>query len=407
MKPNEVKKGARFASNIQVGGAGLDTAGLRSLAESNPEGFMARMQKLIDDGLRWSDVTDLRGLYNALSEVQVEARVNLHGQVRAVMSSAFPLLSGALTVAGINDAFIAVPTVGQELVREVDDNKKSSRYASLTSMDTEIDKVEEGKPFPEILAGEESFEVRNKRNGRRISITAETIDENDVAGFVQKINALSEIAAELIEEQTLERVTDVHGSGSSPAEPYVLRPDGAGAALYSTTANNPGTRAPSGTRINNNALVDGTDLDNARTVLAAMRNYRGRRISIPVSRTQLLVPDAKVGVALKIANSRLEPGVENEINNWGPEGAYRPKIVSSPKLDDISTSAWYLGDFKKQFVRKWKLRLEMVSLEGNTQAYLESRIAFQARIAWDCEIGATDYVYVVQSLSGTTAPSLS
>jgi len=73
-------------------------------------------------------------------------------------------------------------------------------------------------------------------------------------------------------------------------------------------------------------------------------------------------------------------------------------------MDDLSTSAWYVGAFKRQFKRKWKLRFEYVTLGQDTQAYLNSRIAFQARIAWDVEIGSTDYVFCVQSLSGTTAP---
>jgi len=73
-------------------------------------------------------------------------------------------------------------------------------------------------------------------------------------------------------------------------------------------------------------------------------------------------------------------------------------------LDDLSTTVWYLGWFEKQFKRKWKLRFEYVTLGQDTESYLRSRIAFQARLGWDVEIGATDYVYVVQCLSATTAP---
>ena len=109
-----------------------------------------------------------------------------------------------------------------------------------------------------------------------------------------------------------------------------------------------------------------------------------------------------MGAAAKILNSELVPGVENEVSNWGPRGQYRPKLLSSPKLDDISTTAWYLGAFRRQFIRKWKLRFEYVTLSGDTKDFLERRIAFQARIGWDVEIGATDYVYVVQNLSSTT-----
>jgi len=410
MPDTKQKRGGRRAlirhPNVQLGGgAGLDVAGLRSLAQSDPTGFMGKCRGLIDSGeLRWSDVTDLRRLFLALSDVQVEAHVNVMGETRAIMASAFPLLSGALTVAGINEAYEALPYIGELLVTEVDSNKKVSEYAAITSMDSQIDEVDEGKDFPEIQAGEEKYEIRHRRNGRRLSITQETIEENDVGGIVDRINALVEIAGEFVEEQTLRRVCDIDGSATSPAEPYVLRPSGAGTSLFSTTANTPGTRAPLGTRINNNALVAGADLEIARVRLAGMLNSRGKRIAIPMSQCQLLVPDALASAAFKIVNSEYEAGVENELNTWGPRGPYRPTVVSSPKVDDLSTTAWYLGNFKKQFKRKWKLRFEYVTLAGDTESFLKSRIGFQARIAWDCEIGAVDYVYVVQSLSASIAP---
>jgi len=109
----------------------------------------------------------------------------------------------------------------------------------------------------------------------------------------------------------------------------------------------------------------------------------------------------------RIFNSEYTPGVKNQINVYGPSGQWwipPERRITTPMLDDLSSSAWYLGNFKRQFVRKWKLEFEYVTLGTNTQAYLNSRIAFQARIAWDVEVGAVDYVYCVQNLSGTTAP---
>ena len=396
---------ARFTPNYTIGKPGLDTAGLRSAAQADPDGFMHKMNGLIDSGeLSWSSIRDIKRLYNALGDVDVTTTIEIAGQQRAVTTSAFPLLTGGLTIAAINEAYEGVPTIGQELVTEMEDNKRNTVIAGITSDNPAVDGVKEGDDYPEIGASEEKFEVRSKRNGRRLSITAEMIEENDIANIVSRINALGEIAAETIEEQTLRRVFDIDGSATSPAEPYVLHFEGAAASLYSVTANTPGTRAPSGTRINSNALVDTTDLETARARLASMKNSRGKRIAIPMSQCQIVVPDALAGTAMKILNSELEPSVENEINNWGPRGAYRPMLLTSPKIDDLSTTVWYLGNFKKQFVRKWKLRFEYVSLGNSTESYLRSRLAAQFRIGWDCEIGARDYVYVVQNLSATTAP---
>lgn len=395
----------QFIPSIRVGGGGMDMDALRTLAENDPKGFIDRCQGLIDKGeLTWGKVPNLQRLFNTLIDVEVPVSMEVMGQQRTIMASAFPVLTGAMTVAGINAAYDAVPTIGQELVTEMDDNKRITQVASITSEDTKIDRVDEAKDFPEIGAGEEKYEIRNKRNGRRLSITAEMVEENDTAGIIQRIDALGEISGEFVEEQTLSRVCDINGSGTSPAEPYVLRLNGTGVALYQTD-NDPLARLPStGNRITSNAFVDSTDLDAARARLAAVTNSRGKRIAIPMSQCVILAPDAIAGAVSKVLNSELEPGVENEINNWGPRGQYRPRFVTSPKLDDLSTSAWYLGNFKKQFKRKWKLRFEYVTLAMDMASFLRSRLAFQARIAWDCEIGAVDYVYVVQSIAATTAP---
>jgi len=404
--PDDKKKRRRFLADIQIGGGALDIGSLRSLAQNEPDTFMLRVQGLIDKGeLRLEDVTDLRRLWQAFADVKVPATFDDMGTQRTIMSSAFALLSGGLIVAGVNDAYEAVPTIGQELVTEREDNKKISTYAAITSLDVEVDNLLEAAEAPEIGAGEEKYTIAHRKNGRRLSITKEMIEENDIAGIVTKVNALAEIANERVEEQTLRRVCDIDGSDATPAEPYVFHPDGTGTRLYNSTADNPGTRAPSGTRVDNNALVDYTDLENARAVLAAMQNSRGKRISIPVSQSVLLVPDAIVGVAQKILNSEYTPGIENEINTWGPRGSYRPKLLSSPKLDDLSTSAWYFGRPQKQFIRKWKMRFEYNTLGENTESYLRALIVFQASLFWDVEIGATDYVYFVQSLQAATAPA--
>ena len=109
----------KFVPNVSFGTPRLDMAGLRHLAESEPKAFMGRVQGLIDEGkLSWSDVRDLKGLFFALADIQVPALVDVMGQQREIMASAFPLLTGGLTVAAVNAAYEAVPTIGQELVQE-------------------------------------------------------------------------------------------------------------------------------------------------------------------------------------------------------------------------------------------------------------------------------------------------
>lgn len=394
-----LKKKRRLVSPVRSGESrGL--ADLANAAKNDPKSFFTKMEAAVDEGkLRFADL-NLRDAYEALATIQVPASyLDAKGNSRAIQASAFPVLSGLLMVAELNDAYDAVEHVGDELVTDIEDNKKTTVIARVKTLEPAAqDEVDEGKDFPEIGASEESYEIRHKRFGRRVSITKEMIEENDIPNIVERVNALAEIASDYVEELTLDRVTDRYGSAAAPTEPYVLRPRNGGAeALYTVTVNEPGPRAPLGTRIANNALQTSANLEKARIRLAAMRNDRNRAIASPWSRTVLLVPNGALSAALKVLGSELEPGVLNEKNNWGPGGKFRPKLLSTPKLDDISASDWYMGDFKRQFRRKWKFRVEYVELGENTESYLRARIAFQARFALDVEVGAVDYNRVVQS----------
>ncbi len=394
-------------TNAFTFGERISIADMRAAAISNPTGFLAMVQEGADKGLLRFNGMDLRSLYQNFADVEVKVPMHIHGVMRTITTSALPIITGTIAVAGINDAYEAVETIGQELVTEIEDSKKITTMAVLDATDSNIQEVKETGDFPPIGVAEEGVEIRHKKNGRRLNISVETFLENDVANLTRLVDLLGEIPAEWVEEQTLKRITDYDGSAASPAEPYVYRPTTGAAQLYSATANTPGTRAPSGTCIQNNAFVDETDLDAARTRLASMLNVRGKRIAVPRSQLAILCPDAVVSNVLKVLSSEYVPGVVNEVSMWGPRGKWHipvERVYSSPKLDDLSTSAWYYGAFKKQFIRKWKMRFEYVSLGQNSQAYLTNHIALQARIAWDVEIGALDYVYVIQNLSAATFP---
>ena len=400
----------KLSSSLRIGRREMDYNALAELGRRKPRAFARFVQEKIDVGeFRWDNVSSLPHLFAALADVEVPVDMPVAPGVNAmVTTSAFPLVTGQMSIARFNQAYDLVPTIGQELVSDFDDNKKLTILARLIGLDNVVGEVPEGQDFPMVSATEDGAVITHRRNGRRLAITAETLEENDVAGFVRLIDKLADFAASAIEYLTIERVIDLYGSGSSPTTPYVYRPLGntGGTTLYSTTANTPNTRAPSGTRLANTALVDDTSLNAARTLLTAMRDDNGRPIAAPPSQCLLVVPEALLATGLKWLGSELVPGEENSLNIWGPRGQMRPgRVVSSAVLDRYSTNAWYYGRPQQQFMRKWKLRWEYVTLSGNTQRFLEARVAMQARIAWDCEVGADDCVNFVQCLSGTTPPA--
>ncbi len=396
----------KFATKIAYGSN--TEADLGVMARANPESFMARCEELMDKGeLSSAKVTSLRRLFEQLDGVEVKHSVlDALGNQRMITSNAFPLLTGGLIVREVNMGMERVPTIGQELVTEMEDNKSWSHFAGILVDAPHQKQVRESEPFPEIGASEERYDIGHLRNGFKMSITAEAIEENQWPQIAMRANRLGEIVDEVVEEQTLSRVCDQYGSATSAAEPYVLRLNGTARSLYTTTNSILTRLSSSGNRITNNALTDETDLEAAYTRLASFTNERGKRVAVNMGRLVLLVPFALEATAAKIQGSEMVPGVENELNMWGPRGSRRPRLLTSTKLDDISTSAWYLGDFAGQFVRKWKLRYENATLGGTaTQKWLDQRIALEVRLAFDVEVGVVDnYTKVVQNLSGTTAP---
>ncbi len=388
---------------------GLSIADIRSLAQNEPKEFLNKITAGVDAGtFKLENLKDLKSLYQGLADVEITVPMRmLDDVVRSVSTSAFPILVGTATIAQINARFAGTESIGQNLVTEFDDPKKVTTMVDLRTLDKDQDEVKERRDFPEIGVAEDKVEIRHRKNGRKITFSLESIMENDLPDIVGRTNMLADIANEHIEELTLHRVTDHFGSKDSPTEPYAYRPNGTGTQLYNEDANKPGVRAPLGTRFESNPFVDDSDLENARVRLATMLNERGRRITIPRSQIMVLCPDAIVGKVLKVLNSEMVPGVENEMSNWGPKGKWHipiERVQSSPKMDDMSTSAWYYGAFKEQFKRKWKMHFELITLGTDTQAYLNSQIAQQIRLAWDVEVGAISYEQVIQSINSTTAP---
>lgn len=397
------------ANVVPVSGRNLSLECLRTLAKNEPDEFMRKIQAGVDQGkLKFSDFTDLKELYRMLAGVNVNVMMpDITGVQRAISTAAFPILTGTTVIKGINDAYQQWETIGGRLVTEIDDPKKVTTIASIHNQDKDQDEVKELDDFPEVGSIEEAVEIRHRKNGRKLTMSKEVITENEVANFMMKVNSLGKLAAKHVETLTLKRIYDYDGSASSPGEPYTYRPAGTGTALYSSTANTPGTRAPSGNRYDNNAFVDEIDLDNAINRLYSFVDLQDQSIDIPWSQVYLLAPFALRNKIFKVLNSEYVPGSVNEISNFGQSGSYnipKERVIISRRLDDLSPSCWHLGAFKEQFIRKWKLRFEYVSLGQSTQAYLDSQVAAQFRVAWDCECGATDYVFTVQNLSGTTAP---
>ncbi len=329
------------------------------------------------------------------------------GSKRSVTTSAFALIAGALAHTAVAVAAESVPTICDQLVQDLDDIQPHTEIPELLDF-TFTDPADMPKPlgeteeYREVGAGEDRYTILQYKDGYQRAFSQDMIDR--VPGRVfSELTDLGRGAMEVMELFALRKIIDFHGSKTTGTHHAMVRNRSA-AALFSATANTPSTRTPSGTRIQNNALVDISDVEAVRSLLAGMRNSRGYPFANPLK--VILVPDALWLTAWTILNSQHTPGVYNEVNFFGPTGPGNPgKLLSSPYLDLLTTSAWYGGDPQREFVRKWKQRPEVAVHGGTgTEPYVRTREGMRIRIGWDMTVGARAHFHWVESLSGTTAP---
>jgi hypothetical protein len=393
----------------------LDVPSLRAKAQADPAGFAYAVQDLVDNGdlslEKLSRGIGLKGLYSALKDIPVHVKVKdpVDGGVRGVDTGALPIALGGVTLGMMQQTLAGVDSISDQLVMDRESNKPTLTIPGvlLTGSDGEPGySHDEGTPYNLIGPSDEKFEVGERPQGLRMQITEKAVRQDDINAIQTVIEKFTMIPEEDKEEHTLRMVTDHNGSASSGTPPYVLHYNKSDTALYNTTAIN-ATRVPNGTRVQNNALTDYTSLETARAILAGNRNERDKPVSNPVNEMILLVPDARLSVASRILRSESVPGNVNEQNDWGPSGQFRPRLVSTAWLDaKFSASAWYLGNFQKQFIRKISQQLNFLSISGpGFVDFVRSGVLMEMSYSWDWQIGATSFEYVLQNLSGTTAPA--
>ncbi len=386
----------------------VDIASLRDVALSGEgQKYADIVEKLVAEKKlsfrNLSKFANLSSLYKNFREIPIQVKEfdREKMETRTITSNAFSLLAGSLSVAAINEAYEGVEKVSDQLTRTIEDVKEVTRVDNILSSDSSISKVEEGQTAPLIGGSEEYVEIRSNPNARRVEFTEKMFLDNDLGIVVERLSQLGEIAANHEEKLAIRMICDASGSNtSSAAAPYVWNPKGTGTQLYNTVAK--ARTGASGNRATNNALVDYTDIDACMLLLGAMKDSNGFPINAVTPGLILLVPFALASTAARIVNSELIPGTVNAINPYGPRGNWPLSVVVSPFLDAYSTTAWYLGQFKKQFVKKISRRIEIASVSNTTDSYIAKKIALQVRCDWDVNVGAVDYTYVIQNLSATT-----
>ena len=186
----------------------------------------------------------------------------------------------------------------------------------------------------------------------------------------------------------LQKIQDVAVDATGEAASTALNYKGSTAAIYSNDHS-----AIDG-QTNDNTITDafGTaGLNSAFKVLAGMKDYWGNQLNL-VGR-QILVPNSKYFDALEAVNA---PGkydsANRSVNPLGLLGVTF-QVFTHPILDSSSTTAWYFGDFQKNFRWQWVIRPRVEDMPGDPRR----DILTEFKGIWFGGCGAVDYRYNVKS----------
>jgi len=312
---------------------------------------------------------------------------------QAVHPSAFPLVTGKLISKKMMDAYELADTIGDQLVETMPSNLLIDRVPGF-KVGGAINPVLPGGPYQHTGYLEEKWvQIAGQKYGKILDITWEIIKFDQTGSILRIAGKIGEGAKMYRERLILNTIQDITGYkkwlvGSADAE-SVTQTD-----LYSTSTTSPHRTS----NLITNALVNHDDINAAVVLFGLLVDDSEQSEPIVVTPKILLVPVALDMRANMIYKSTVLIGGANAQPN-PYAGKFTPK--SSPFLDAQSTTAWYLGDFRKQFVWKEVIPIQVLTRmdEENDMAW-ERDVKAQYKIRFYGECAATDYCYVVKS-SGT------
>lgn len=305
--------------------------------------------------------------------------------MEAVTASQFSILVGTLLSSVMMQAYEAAAKVGNQLVTPFNSSLETDTIPGAYLIGDMEDIAESGK-YPHLAdVKEKSVTIGHGKRGLILDITEESVRFDRTGLVLKKAGDMGEILALDRETEIMNKIQDITGYKA-------WNPSGTQADLYQ---NAQGDGIHDLDNLTVDVLADYTDVVALWQLMRLMKNDDGKYIHVVPK--ILLVPVALEIIAKRIINNTQLMGAANEESN---PVANMFTILSTPLLDAQSSIAWYLGDFKKQFLEKIVIPPEIRTRrmgDNNEQAWTEDVLA-SYKIRHDIKVGATDYRFVGKSL---------
>lgn len=292
--------------------------------------------------------------------------------------------------------------IGDKLVSTVPSRFRSSRIAGFRALAGPTE-VAEGHPYEESSFDEKFVTSKESKQGRILSINEELIAFDQTGEIHRRAMGLGYYLRQERERTIIRAVTDADASTLN----FVYRPSGVGKALYAADGSNRnyiGTGNTTSSAFNAPVpLADWTDIEHALSYRATeVRDDRndgqGRPVVAPVR--QLLVAEKLRGTARSIVHStevamsgsNTETKVANPLHN-------QFEVLHSPYIDEqgsTASSAWYLGDFRRQFLWTEIWPVQTFLQRAESAAAFDRDVVLRVKARYYGGVSAVDTVYVTK-----------
>jgi hypothetical protein len=302
----------------------------------------------------------------------------------AVGASQFQTLVGTLLSKIVMDAYQAEIRVADKIYAKFNSSLETDTIPGGYIAGT-LEEVKEGGLYPhtaDIL--EKYVTMGHGKKGLILDITEESV-RFDRSGIVMRE------AVKLGQRMAVDRESRALNTFQDITNYKAWYPSGTQADLYQN-AQGAGD-AHEYDNLITEALADYTDIDALWTLLKLMKDDNGD--PMVVDPKILFVPVTLFVTATRIIKNTVLSGASNaEMNPF----ANSFEIVDSQYFDAQSTTAWYLGDPKKQFLEKVVIPPQVTSRRmGDMEEGWNRDILAQYKVRYDSTFGATDYRFVGKS----------
>lgn len=319
--------------------------------------------------------------------------------LEAVDVTQFPILTATLLEKKVLEGYTAAAKIGDQLVTPFNSSLQVSKIPGAFVKGNLRD-IEPGMPYEHDADINEKFvQIEGKKRGAILDITWEAVKFDQTGLIMLRAVQFGERAAIDRERRIIYTILDITIGNINY---WAWYPSVAGAATRTAIWSVAVAAGPHlQSNIIPNALQDWTDLDAANTLLGLMQDDNGDPILNDPK--ILLVPVSLDTIARRLISNTVIPANWNS-RTTGTAGEANPfanryNVLSSAILDSRSVRQWWLGDFKKQFLEKVVIPLQILTRPmANTDDEFERDIVAQYKVRHYTQVGAADYRHVVKSL---------